>query len=198
MQIQALHALGDDPRDHRRGQLGRSGKEPVAVRANPFAFLVEFADHARTHGVAPVVELFLQLVLDHLPLFLDNQDLLEPFGKVAHAFRLERPRHRDLEHADADLRGLRLVDAQIVERPAHVEIALAAGDDTEPRPRRIDDDAVELVDAAVVQGGVDLVVLHPRFGLEKAVGPADRHAVGRQRKVIGSDDIHSRRIDVHR
>ena len=133
MQIQALHALGDDPRDHRRGQLGRGGKEPVAVRANPFAFLVEFADHARTHGVAPVVELFLQLVLDDLPLFLDDQDLLEPFGEMTHRFRLERPGHRDFEHADADLGGVGLGDAQVVERLTHVEVALAAGDDAQPR-----------------------------------------------------------------
>ena len=114
------------------------------------------------------------------------------------ALGLERPRHRDLVDADADLGGVGLGDAEVVERLAHVEVALAAGDDAEPRLRRVDDDPVEPVDAAVVQRRVDLVVLHPRFGLEEAVGPADRQAVRRQREIVGHDDLRARRIDVHR
>ena len=94
--LEALDALGDHARDHRRRELAGGGQQPVAVRAHPFALLVELADHARPHVVAPVVELLLQLVLDDLPLLLDDEDLLEAFGEVAHAFRLERPRHRDL------------------------------------------------------------------------------------------------------
>ena len=87
---------------------------------------------------------------------------------------------------------------EIVERLAHVEIALAAGDDAKPRLGAVDDDAVELVDAAVVQRRVDLVVLHPRLGGEERIRPADRHAVGRQRKVVGNDDLDALGIGVHR
>ena len=87
------------------------------------------------------------------------------------------------------------VDAEIVQRLAHVQVALAAGDDAEARFRRIDDDAVELVDAAVVERGVELVVLHPRFGLEERIGPANEHAVGRQREVVGHDDLDAIGID---
>ena len=50
---------------------------------------------------------------------------------------------------------------------------------------RIDDDAVELVDAAVVQRRVDLVVLHPRFGLEerrRASGSTRRPAAAGNRR----------------
>jgi hypothetical protein len=50
----------------------------------------------------------------------------------------------------------------------------------------IDHDAVELVDTAVMQRRVDLVVLHARLGGEERIGPADRHAVGRQREVVGT------------
>ena len=167
-------------------------QQPVAVRAHPFALFVELADDARPHVVAPVVELLLQLVFDDLPLFLDDQDLFQPFGELAHALRLERPRHRDLVDANADLGGVGVVDAEVVERLADVEIALAAGDDAEPRLRRIDDDPVELVDAAIGERRVDLVVLHPRFGLEEAVRPADVQTVGRQREIVGHDDLRAR------
>ncbi len=86
-------------------------------------------------------------------------------------------------------------DAEVVERLAHVEVALAAGDDAEPRLRGIDDDAVKSIDAAIVQGRVDLEVLHPRFGGEESVRPADRNAIRRQRKVVGNDDLGALRID---
>ena len=177
MQVEPPDPLRDHARDHRRRELRQRRQQPVAVRAHPLALLVELADHARAHVVAPVVELLLQLVLDDLPLLLDDEDLLEALGELAHALGLERPRHRDLVDAHADLGGVGLGDAEVVERLPHVEVALAAGDDAEPRLRRIDDDPVQLVDAAVVQRRVDLVVLHPRLGLEEAVGPADRHAV---------------------
>ncbi len=195
MKLQSLDPLRDHPRDHRRRELGVRWQQPVAVRPYPFAFLVELADHARPHVVAPVVELLLQLVLDDLALFFHHQDLGEPLGEVTHAFGLERPGHRDLEKPDADLGGLALVDAQVFQRLAHVEVALAAGDDAQPRLRRIDDDAVQLVDAAVVERRVDLVVLHPRLGGEERIGPANRHAIDRQREIVGDDDVHAGRVD---
>ncbi len=173
-------------------------QQPVAVRAHPFALLVELADDARAHVVAPVVELLFQLVFDDLALLLDDQDLGQSFGEVAHSFGLERPGHCDFEHANADLGGIKLADAEVLQRLAHVEIALAAGDDPEPRPGRIDDDAVQAVDAAVVQRRVDLVVLHPCLGGEERIGPADRHAVGRQRKIVGNHDPDLRRVGIDR
>jgi len=91
----------------------------------PFPFFVELADHARPNVLAPVVELFLELVFDELAFLLDDEDLFEPFGETAHPFGFERPDHADLVDAQADLRGERLVDAQIVERLAHVQISLA-------------------------------------------------------------------------
>ncbi len=105
---------------------------------------------------------------------------------------------RDLVDADAHRRAFVLVEAEVVERLANVEIALARGDDPEARPGGVDDDAVQVVDAAVMQRGVDLVVLHPRFGREERVRPADRHAVRGQREIVGNDDVHARRIDVDR
>ena len=54
-------------------------------------------------------------------------------GEAPRAFRLERPGHADLVEADAERPAALLVDAEIVERLAHVEIGLAGGDDAEAR-----------------------------------------------------------------
>ena len=107
LEAEALDALRDHPRDHRRREFRERRQQPVAVRAHPFALFVELADDAGPDVVAPVVELLLQLVLDDLPLFLDDEDLVEALGELAHALGLERPGHRDLVDADADLGGVR-------------------------------------------------------------------------------------------
>jgi type II secretory pathway component PulM len=62
-----------------------------------------------------------------------------PSRELAHAVGLQRPGHADLEQAQADLGGERGVDAEVVERLAHVEVGLAAGDDAQPRPRAVVD-----------------------------------------------------------
>src|SRR5439155_9968375 len=198
MQVETFDPLRDHARDHRRRQFRVRREQPIAVRAHPFALLVELADDARAYVVAPVVELLLQLVFDDLALFLDHQDFGETLGKMAHAFRLERPWHRNLEHANTDLGGVGFGNAEIVERLPDVEIAFAAGNDPETRLRRIDGDAVQFVDAAIVQSGVRLVILHPSFGLQEAVGPANRQAIRRQRKIVGNDNLYAVRIGRYR
>ena len=81
--------------------------------------------------------------------------------------------------------GLDLVDAEIVERLAHVEIALADGDDADLRLAAAgDDDPVELVGADEGEHGVALVVLQPRFLVEDAVAQADVEAAGRHREIV--------------
>ena len=154
---EAPDAGSDDPGDHGRGQLPGGGEQPfavvyggTAVRAQggeqrPFPLLVELADNAGAHVLAPVVELFLELILEELAFLLDHQDLVQPFGEVAHPFRLQGPHHAHLVEADADLGGECFVNAQVVEGLAHVQVALAAGDDAQARLGRVDDYAVEAV-----------------------------------------------------
>ena len=90
------------------------GAGRLAAAAAPLAAVVELADHARrAHAFLPVVELFLELVLDELALFLDHQDLFQPVGEAPRALRLERPRHGDLVDAQADVARDALVDAQV-------------------------------------------------------------------------------------
>ena len=142
---------GDGAGDHRRGQLAGGRQQPIAVRQRPFALFGELAHHPRAHVVAPVVQLFLQLVFDDLAFFLHHQNLFQALGELAHAFRLQRPHHAHLEDAQADFGRLRLADAQVVQRLHHVQIALAAGDDAEAGLGRIQRDVVELVFAGIGQ-----------------------------------------------
>src|SRR4029453_15480975 len=73
-----------------RRQQPRAGR--LAAAAAPLAAVVELADHARrAHAFLPVVELFLDLVLDELALLLDHQDLFQAFGEPPSALRLEGP-----------------------------------------------------------------------------------------------------------
>jgi hypothetical protein len=82
-------------------------QQPVAVRAHPFALLVELADDARAHVVAPVVELLLDLVLDDLPLLLDDEDFGKAFREAAHALGSSGHGIATLNTRNADLRGVR-------------------------------------------------------------------------------------------
>ena len=129
----------------------------------PFPRFIELADHARAHVVAPVVEMLLQLVLDHLTLLLDHQDLFEPVGEFPDRIGFERPRHRDLEDSHADARRLFGVDAELLERFEDVPVRLARRDDAESRVGRIDGHVVQLVLARIRNRGVNLVVLHQGF-----------------------------------
>jgi hypothetical protein len=132
------------------------------------------------------------------PFFLDDQDFLETFGELPHALGFQRPGHRHLVDAQADLGGVGLGDAEIVERLADVEVTLAAGDDSQPRSRRVDDDAVQAIGARVVQDRVDLAVVHPGLGGQERIRPAQRHAVPGEGKIAGNHDLGARRVDLHR
>jgi hypothetical protein len=83
----------------------------------------------------PVVQFFLQLIFEQLAFFLDNEDLLQPFGKVADAFRFERPDHADLVEADADFGGQHIINAQLVERLTDIEIGFAGSQNAQPWTR---------------------------------------------------------------
>jgi hypothetical protein len=93
--------------------------------------LLELADHVGPHVGAPVVQLFLELVLDDLALLLDDQDLLQAQRELAGDVGLQRPHHVDLVQADAQLVAGGLVQAQVGQGLAGVVEGLAAGDDAE-------------------------------------------------------------------
>ncbi len=189
--MKAGDALGDHPGDLGRRQFAVGWQDPVAI-------LVELADHPRAHVLAPIVELLLELVFDDRALLLDDQDLLEPLGEMADALALERPGHRHLVEADADIGGMRLVDPQIVQRLAHVEIGFAGGDDAKARIRAVDDNAVEPIGAGKGQCRIELVFVQPVFLFERLVGPADVEAARRHLEILRQHDVGAFRRDVDR
>ena len=107
------------------------GIERALGREQPVAALVLLADDQRLHRRA--VEVLAHLHLDQRALLLDHDDHLEAAREILEMLDVERPRAADLEQAHAELVGARLVDAEVVERLAHVEIALADGDDADLR-----------------------------------------------------------------
>ena len=161
-QLGLVQAPRDGLGDHRRGQLVTRRQQPLATRHRPLAAgvvtLVELAEHARAHVLAPVVEFLLERVFEDLPFLLDHQDLVETGGELACVARFERPHATDLEDANADAPADRLVEPQVGERLAHVEIGLAGGDDAEARVRGIDDDPVQAVGTHVGECRVALVM----------------------------------------
>src|SRR5712664_2508103 len=176
-----------------------SGEKPVAgglaLGDRPLAVVVELADHTwRARALAPVVELFLDLVLDDLALFLDDEDLFEPFGEAARSLRLERPGHRHLVETDARIRGNALVDSEVGERLQGIAEGLSGGHDAESGPRAIPNDAIQPVRAAVRERRVHLVVEQARFLLEEGVRPADVETPRRHGEVQGRHDAHALRI----
>ena len=93
-------ALGDHAGDARRRQLVGRGQDPVAGSRRTCR---------RSRGrtlVLPVVQLLLHLALDEGALLLDDEDLLQALGELAHALGLQRPGHADLVDADADVGGM--------------------------------------------------------------------------------------------
>ena len=149
--------------------------------------VVHLADDARADVVAPVEQLLLDLVLDDLAAFLDDEDLFEADGEIAHAFRLQRPGHADLVEPQADLGGDLRGDAEFAQRLADVLVALAGRHDAVAGVRRIHGDAVDLVGARKGDRGKALVVLQAPVLLIAVVGPAQIEPARRHLE-IGRDD----------
>ena len=126
-------------------------------------------------------------MLDELALFLDDEDFLQPFAEVAHAVRLQRPRHADLVELEAYLRRHRLVDAQLVQRLERVRIGLACRDDAEARLRAVPDHLVDVVGLGERQRREPLVELEAGVFLAPHVAQANVQAAFRCFKVRKHD-----------
>jgi len=115
---------------------------------------------------------------------------------VACAFAFERPGHAHLVDPDADFRRHALVDPEIVERLAHVEIGLAGRDDAEARTRTVEHDLVEPVCAREGKRRIGLVAVEAVFLDVPVVRPADVEPARRHLEIVGGDDRHAMRIDM--
>src|SRR6516225_8433682 len=93
---------------------------------------------------------------------------------------------------------MRVIDPEIVERLAHVEVGFAGSDDAEPRPRAIDDDAVEPIGAGESQCRVELIFMKPEFLIERLIGPANIQSAWRHLEIVGEHDLDALRADLDR
>ena len=169
---------------------------PLSATHIAFGF-VELAQHIGAHVFAPVVELLLQLVLDHLALFLDDEDLAQAGGELAGDAGLQRPHHRHLVHAQANAAAGVVVQAQVMQGLAQVVVGLAAGDQTQLRVVAVEHRVVETIGPDVGQRGVPLMVHQAGFLFQRRVRPADVQAARRHVEIFGQVDMHTVGVDRH-
>ena len=144
------------------------------------------------------VQHVLELGLDEGALLLDDEDGVEPLGEATRALRLQRKRHRDLVEPDAEPPRRGLVDAEVLERLADIEVGLAGGRDPEPRPVRVPHRAVEPVGAAERPDRLELALIEPLLLLLRRVRPADPETLGGKDGIVGDDDPDPLGVDLHR
>src|SRR6185437_10359748 len=96
------------------------GVERALDRKQPIALLVLLADANRLIGGA--VKLLAHLHFDQRALLLDNDDDVEAGREIRKFLARDRPRTGDLEQAQAELVAFDLVDAELVEGLAYVEV----------------------------------------------------------------------------
>ena len=124
--------------------------------------------------IGPAIELLLDLGLDEGALLLHHHDEIEPLGEALDAFGLQGPDQADLVESEAKRIGPRLVDAERIQRLAHVEIALARGHDADPRGSPAGEhQPVEAVGAGEGEDGRSLVIVQPRLLGERRVMKPD-------------------------
>ncbi|MNX69925.1 hypothetical protein D3C86_1011600 [compost metagenome] len=180
------------------------GQQPVALRHRPLAavLVVELAHHTRDLLAAadPTEQLFLQLVFQHLALFLDHQDLVQPFRELLRARGLQRPHHPHLEQAQPDAPARVFGQPQIGQRLARIQIGLARSHDAKAgiALRHLPEFAVQPVGADIGQRRVQLVVQQPGFLLQRRIGQPDVQAIRRQHEILGQQDPHALRVHVDR
>ncbi len=164
------------------------GIERALDREQPVALLVLLADADRLIGGA--VELLAHLHFDERALLLHHDDEVEAGGEIGKLLARDRPGAAELEDAQAEVVALDLVEAELVEGLAHVEIGLAGGDDADLRIAAAGGDhLVELVGAQEGEHGVALEVVQARFLAEDGVDQPDVEPAVRHDEVFRRDDL---------
>ena len=160
--------------------------------------LVEFSDDARRVGHA--VEHVLREQFEEGALLLDDKDLLQAAGKIAHDLRLHREQHAHLQDADAVAAQRRVIEPQLEEALAQIVVGLAGGDDAQPGVRVLEDDVVELVGRCVALGHLEPArverALHlKRFGAHVHAEIHVRRKDLAVEREVGHHEVQPLRID---
>src|SRR5205085_3047005 len=175
-------ALADRNRDV--GQIKRT-----LDRKQPIALLVAFADADRL--VRRAVEFLANLYLDERALLLDHDDEIEAVGELRKLAPGQRPRAADLVDPDAPLVALDLVEVELIERLAHVEVALAGRDDADLGVAAAGGDVtVDLVGVHEGQHRAALDIVQPRLLAEDGVDQPDIETALRHAEIVREHDLH--------
>ena len=199
--LQALE-LGRDPvvavepEDALRQGLGDlvAGERAVG-REQRFFPLVALADDLGR--VRAAVEQLLELAFDQRALLLDHDDLLEAVREREGRLALERPDQAELQDPDAQPLGQRLIDAEVIERLAQIEVGFAGRDDPQPRGLGFEDRPVEAVGRGEGAHGLELEAVQALLLGERRVRQADVETARRQLE-LGQGDLDPRRIELDR
>ena len=159
-------------------------------REQPAAALIALADQLRLP--AGVIQLLAHLHFEQRALFLDHDDQIDVAGEIEDFRRHDRPWRADLEQPDAELIRLRLADAQISQRLAHIEIGFSGGDNANFRVGAAGENRpVQFVRLDIGDRRRAFVVMQPGF-LAEHIGklmPADVEAARRHRDILRQDDF---------
>ena len=166
------------------------GAELATFRQQHRPSLVPAADHPRPASLGQVVERVAHPALQEAALLLDDQDLFQAVGEVAHRLGIEGEGHADLQERDADVGRGHLVEAEFDQRLAGIHRRLARRDDAVAPSRPVDDPPVDLVRPRERPRGGQLVIAVPGLLLQPDVAGADRDAIGGKIE-IGMDDLQA-------
>ena len=193
--------MRDTLRERARHVLGRDLRKARQQRP---ARLVLLPDDPWASPVRQRIERVADLELGEGHLLLDHEDLFEAVREVSHRLRVERVRHRHLEHRDPDVVRGPIVDAEIEERLAHVVERLAGGDDPVAWSPARDRHPVQPVGACVGHGGVEFPAPVAGLHLVPEVGDPQVESARRHLEVAGERDLRvegvrrDRRARIHR
>ena len=148
-------------------------------RLQRLADIVRLARDARTPVGRLVIESVRQLLLDDRAFLLEHQQLLVTTTERERRIRLERPDHADLVEPDAERPSPTLVDAELAQGLAHIQVGLARGDDAEGAPLAVEHDTVESIGA--------------REGLRGGQLEVDEPTLHRQREEIAAPTVETAR-----
>jgi len=129
------------------------------------------------------MEDLLDLGFQQAAFFLHHHDEFQAPAEVADAGGFQGPRHRHL------VKGQRLVvQLQILQGLAHIQIGLAGGDHPYPGIAGPPQRPVQLVGPAKGPYRRDFLFVEATLLLQRSAGPADIQSPRGQREVIGQDD----------
>ncbi len=146
-------------------------------RHQPLAVLVELAQHEGPVGQP--IELVLDEQLDEGTLVLQDKDLLQSGGELPNDPTLQGIGHPHMQQPHPKPLQLLVVQPELPQRLAHLEIGLASRDDADPVRVGAQGDPVDVVGPGIGQGrahpAIDHGVLHLHDSCAVHVGGRPMH-----------------------